>query len=346
MRFQLAPHGARQWRNALIRLSLSMLVILLVPLGFWSWCAWMPGASFRGPLPVLDPETVALRERLRGHVEKLAADIEERNIIHPQALAAAERYVRSQLAAGGRTVTEQRYQAHDLAVANLELELVGTTRKDEIVVVGAHYDSVEGTPGADDNASGTAALLELGRMLASRPHARTLRLVAFVNEEPPYFKTDLMGSLQYAKQARLRNERIVAMLSLETLGYYDTHPKTQKYPAPLGLLYPDTADFVAFVGELKSRALVRRALGIFRHAEPFPSEGLSGPAWVSGVDFSDHWSFAQQGYPAIMVSDTAFFRNAHYHEVSDTPSKLDYDRLARVTRGLARVIHALADASE
>jgi hypothetical protein len=171
-----------------------------------------------------------------------------------------------------------------------------------------------------------------------------VRIVAFVNEEPPFFRTPNMGSLVYARRARARGERILAMLSLETIGWYSDVPGSQQYPLslPLGFIYPTTANFIAFVGNVRSRDLTRRALGSFRRHTAFPSEGAAVPAWIPGIGWSDHWAFWQLGYPAVMVTDTALYRYHHYHTESDTPDKVDYDRLARVVAGLERVVEQLA----
>ncbi|HEX8239577.1 MAG TPA: M28 family peptidase [Allosphingosinicella sp.] len=190
-----------------------------------------------------------------------------------------------------------------------------------------------------------AAVLELARLLADLQGRSTLRirLVLFVNEEPPWFKTDRMGSLVYARALKRSGERVAGMMSLETLGYYSDRPGSQLYPAPLGLLYPDKGDFVAFVGLVSSRAFVRKTVAAFREQAPFPSVGGTAPGFVAGIDWSDHWSFEQVGIPALMVTDTAPFRYPHYHSRADTPDKLDYDRLARVVSGLERVIRRWAD---
>jgi Zn-dependent M28 family amino/carboxypeptidase len=224
----------------------------------------------------------------------------------------------------------------------LEVELIGDSLPREIVVVGAHYDSVLDCPAANDNGTGVAALLSLARRFSGRTADRTLRFVAFVNEEPPYFQTEEMGSWVYAKQCRKQNEAVTAMLSLETIGYYSDQPDTQQYPAPFGLLYPSTGNFVAFVGNIGSGDLVRQAVGSFRQHEPFPSEGGALPEFTPGIGFSDHWSFWQEGYPALMVTDTAPFRYPYYHTPEDTADKVDFERTARVVRGLEKVIVDLA----
>jgi Zn-dependent M28 family amino/carboxypeptidase len=169
------------------------------------------------------------------------------------------------------------------------------------------------------------------------------RFVAFANEEMPYFQSGEMGSLAYAARAAAAGDKISAMLSLEMLGYYRDEARSQYYPPPLSWFYPDRADFIAFVGDIGSRTLVRRAIGAFRQSARFPSQGVAAPAAIPGVTWSDHWSFRQHDTPAIMVTDTAFYRYPHYHLPSDTPEKLDYLRMARVTLGLAAVIKELAN---
>ena len=172
--------------------------------------------------------------------------------------------------------------------------------------------------------------------------ARTVRLVAFVNEEPPFCHTDLMGSRVYARRCRARDENVVAMLSLETIGFYVDEPGSQKYPFPFSLFYPDTGNFVGFVGNLGSRSLTRRSIRAFRESTDFPSEGLAAPGWIPGIGWSDHWSFWQEGYPGVMITDTAPFRYPHYHTPQDTPDRIDYDRFARVVMGVSGVVEALA----
>jgi Zn-dependent M28 family amino/carboxypeptidase len=290
----------------------------------------MPGRSHRGPLPALSDEERALMERLRRHVFELAKD--QRNVD----LERPARYIEAALAARGLQPAAQRFLSAGRPVRNIEVN----PRESAAVVVGAHYDSVPGSPGADDNASAVAALIELAGMLGAEN--LPIRFVAFVNEEEPYFMGPDMGSWVSARRSREGGEPLRAMLSLEMLGYYSEEPGSQRYPPLLGLFYPDRADFIAFVGDLGARRLVRKAIGYFRKAAAFPSEGVAAPALVPGVTRSDHWSFRDQGFPALMVTDTAYNRNPHYHRSSDTPDKLDYERLARVTLGLASVLRELA----
>lgn len=302
----------------------------------------MPGSSHAGPLPPLSGAEAELRDRLGRHVSVLAGEIGERNLWRYEALKASADYIEKAFQAAGYEVTSQHYVVHGKAVHNLEAVLPGASPSAEIVVIGAHYDSVAGSPGANDNATGVAALLEIARLLAREQPARSVRFVAFVNEEPPFFYTQEMGSRVYARRARERGEKIVAMLSLETIGYYTDAPGSQHYPFLFSPFYPDSANFVAFVGNLASRELVQACLASFRSRAAFPAEGIAAPGWMEGIHWSDHWSFWREGYPAIMVTDTALYRYAHYHAQTDTPDKIDYERLARVVAGLARVTRDLA----
>lgn len=294
-----------------------------------------------GPAPGAEAGTPV--ERLRQSVRVLAEDIGPRCIETPAALARAEAWVRAQLgAATGLPVTRLPYTVGGVTVANLEVIIPGRDPTAAAVVLGAHYDSVRWTPGADDNASGVAALIEIARHLEAKALERPVRLVAFVNEEPPYFKTEAMGSLVYAGHLASSGVAVHAMIALDMLGYYDDTPGSQKYPPLIGRFYPKTANFVAFVGDVKSAPAIRRAKAAFSAAVSFPVESIAAPRLIEGVDFSDHWSFWQRGFPGFMITDTAFFRSAHYHEPSDTPATLDFQRLATVTRGVRAVVEHLA----
>ena len=286
----------------------------------------MPGNSYAGPLPALTDAERALAERLRRHVTALAES--ERNAD----LERAARYIESAFAAHGVAVESDWFVSRGRKVRNVQ------TPGPAAIVVGAHYDSVFRSPGANDNASGVAAVIELAALLPDRG----IRFIAFANEESPYFRGPDMGSWHSARTSRERGEALRAMISLEMLGYYRDEPGSQRYPAPLGLLYPDRANFIGFVGDLGSRALVHKVIAAFRRHAQFPSEGVAAPAIIPGIDWSDHWSFRKHGYPAMMVTDTAFNRYPHYHEPTDTADKLDYERMARVTLGLAATLRDLA----
>ena len=281
------------------------LALVGMALGWASCAVRMPGPAHTGPLPELSTAEIVRAERLDTHIRTLSVDIGERNVGRtPASLARAEAYLTEELEELGLAVTREAWMADGVEVANLVVEYPGS---EEIVVVGAHYDSAEGTPGADDNASGVAALLALAAEV--EPGERTLRLVWFTNEEPPWFHGPDMGSRVHARGAAERGEDIVAMLSLETLAYYRDEPGTQHYPPVVAALYPSEGNFVGFVANRKSQALVRAVTRSFREHAAFPSEGASLPASIEGVGWSDHRSFWEQGYPAVMVTDTAPNRN-------------------------------------
>jgi hypothetical protein len=339
MRLAIVPHT--RWGK--IRMIILASILPLLFLAIWLFTVRMPGPAFTGPLAALTPEQDLLRGRLERHVEVLAREIGVRSDdAYPNVVRAAA-YIDSVLRSLGYAVVSDEFSIGGRAYRNLEATLAGTALRHEVVVLGAHYDTAEDAPGADDNASGVAGVLELARRFAGAPQARTVRFVFFPNEEPPWFPTASMGSRHYASAARARNDRIVAMLSIESIGYYDTEAGSQRYPFPLNLAYPDVGDFIGFVSNLKSRRLLHRAIGAFREHARFPTQGAAAPAWVPGVWWSDHWSFWLEGYAAIMITDTAPYRNPFYHTPQDTPDKLDYARMTRVVDGLAHVVRALAN---
>jgi len=331
-----------RWR----RVWLAVGVIVLLGLGALVWEATrvfgMPGESHRGPLPPLTDEQARLRDDLRRDLEHLAGEIGERNMFRLRRLRLAEAFLEDAMTAAGHAVERQGYDVRGTAVHNLAAEIRGADASDEILVVGAHYDTVHGCPGANDNGTGVVALLALARAFAGAEPRRTLRFVCFVNEEPPYFQGPHMGSRVYARGCRQRGETIVGMLSLETIGYYSDEPGSQRYPFPIGFFYPSRGNFISFVGNRASRDLVRRVVGSFRRQVPFPSEGAALPGFVSAAGWSDHWSFWEAGYPGLMVTDTAPFRYSAYHTPADTVDKIDFERLARVVDGLRVVIADLA----
>lgn len=316
-------------------------LLIGLPFSLYSAMIFMPGKSHRGPLPPLSARQADLAAALRRDVVELAERIGERNTDHYAALQKAADHVARELSVAG-PVSRQSYTASGRACDNVEVEIPGTASPGEIVIVGGHYDSVFGCPGANDNGTGIAGVLALARSLAKTAPARTLRFVGFVNEEPPHFRGDDMGSRVYAKRCRERRENVVAMLSLETIGYYSDAAGTQNYPPPLGLFYPSEGNFIAFVGNVGSRSLVKRCVRLFRDRAAFPSEGAAVPGFLPGVGWSDHESFWEHGYPGVMVTDTAPFRYPHYHQPGDTPDKVDFERCARVVEGLEQVLRDLA----
>jgi len=301
----------------------------------------VPGRSHHGALPGLTPEERDLAGRLRAHVVAIAS--EPHNIGHDEAVERAARHIERALEGLAYSIDRQVFSVRGSEVRNIEAtrEPRDTPAADTLIV-GAHYDSFEDSPGANDNATGTAAVLELARLLERwQPRQTRLRFVLFVNEEPPYFMTRDMGSLRYAEALAARKERVTAMFSLETLGCYSDAPGSQKYPFPFGLMFPDRGDFVAFVGLTHSRPLVQETMRSFRSHTSFPTVGGVAPGIIPGIGWSDHWAFGQHGFQGVMVTDTAPFRYPHYHEPTDTPDKVDTERLARVVKGMERVVRDL-----
>lgn len=283
----------------------------------------------------------SLADRLRGHVTHLAVEIGQRNVFHPDALHATADYIRREWATQGYQVNSQFYETKGVKSENLEVIRKGKTRPDEIILVGAHYDTVSGSPGADDNASGVAALLELARLFATTETACTLRFVAFVNEEPPFFFWGRMGSGVYAEAAKARGDNIRLMISLEMLGSYSEKSGSQRYPPLFGFFYPDRANFIAMVSNRASRKELHQLVAAFKAHSDFPVESLATFELIPGVAWSDHLSFWREGYPALMVTDTAFYRSDAYHSAEDTPEKLNYPAMAQVVEGMFRALKGL-----
>jgi len=276
--------------------------------------------------------------QLYSHVEHLSVRIGSRSIYEYSKLEETKRYVVSCLESFGYTPELQKYSYDGQVFSNVIVSIEGKTHPDEMVIIGAHYDTVFGTPGADDNASAVAMLLEMSRILKVFSPGRTIRLVFFVLEEPPAFRTQHMGSYVYAKEAKAKNENIKAMICLEMLGYYTDKKGGQTFPLPLmNLMYSSTPDFIAVVGNLTSRNLVDAVRTSLKQHSSVPVEALSTVSFVPGVDFSDHWSFWKMGYPAVMITDTAFYRNPNYHTERDTIDTLDFNRMTELLKGLLQV---------
>jgi hypothetical protein len=310
----------------------------------WWYMIRMPGSSYRRPLPTLTVDEALLAERLARDVQILAGEIGVRNRYRRLAYERAAQHIEARLREAGLEPQRQPTPPGDpkLTPGNIWAEIRGTSEPDRIVVVGAHYDSYADSPGANDNASGVAAVLSLADRLAGSSPGRTIRFCLFADEEPPYFQTEEMGSLVFAAWCRDRGETIEAMISLETLGWYSDEPGTQKYPAALGAVYPSEGNFIGMVSDVRSRRLLYEVIGAFRETTRFPSEGAALPASLPGVSWSDHWAFWQTGVPALMVTDTAPFRYPYYHTPEDTPDKVIPERMARVVAGLDRVLRRLA----
>lgn len=302
-----------------------------------------PRVGHVGPLPPLSASEGELATRLRTHVTKIAAT--PRNVAHYRALEATASHIEQQLVEMGYAPQTQEFDVTGRPVRNIEVVVPERSGHESAatLVVGAHYDTHGDSPGANDNGTGVAALLEIARGLAGTDSpGRRIRLVFFVNEEQPFSKTDDMGSLRHARALRDSGEPVLGMIALETLGYFAEEPHSQRYPTPFNLIYPNTGNFVAFVGLLRARAFTHAAVSAFRAQTAFPSIGGIAPGFIAGIDYSDHWAYDQCGFPALMITDTAPFRNPHYHALYDLPDTVDYKSLARITAGLIRMIRELA----
>ena len=332
-RFALSSH---KWL-AYVAVATSLVFLI------WFVSVRMPGSSYSGPQAPLHATEVETQVRLEAHVEHLATTIGARSVRERDGLLAARDYIVASLVADGWTPTLQEFEADGEIFWNVEVAVPGDGSTDELVLVGAHYDVCGSRPGADDNGSGVAALLEMAHFAKHANAKRGLRLVFFANEEPPHFGTENMGSRVRARAMTAAQEKVSAMFSLESIGYFRDEPGSQQYPFPLGFFYPSQGDFIAFVGNPNSRQLVRDSIASFRKSTYFPSQGSVSPSFVPGVYWSDHASFWKEGTEAIMITDTAPFRNPNYHRATDTPDTLDFPKLARLVPGLWQVVLSAAN---
>jgi hypothetical protein len=284
-----------------------------------------------------------IQNNLRKTVHVLAREIGSRGHLQTAALNRTIDYITSALSAYGYSVLEQPYVYKGATYKNIYVEKKGTREPEKIIVTGAHYDTVTGTPGADDNASAVAGLLELARLLAGTPLDKTLHFVAFTLEEPPLFRSKYMGSYVYAESLRQAGRDIEGMICLEMIGYFSDGPDSQFFPLPfMRWFYPDRGNFITLVSNMHSKGFLNSIKAGFRKGTDLTAESLSTIFIVPGVDFSDHRSFWKFGYKAVMVTDTAFYRNPYYHGAGDVPETLDYERMTEVVLGLKSAIEGLA----
>jgi Zn-dependent M28 family amino/carboxypeptidase len=279
---------------------------------------------------------------LRLAVTTLSRDIGVRFYQDMERMERTEKYIAAELSSFGLVVTKQSFKFEGRTYHNVIAEQTGSDPAPGILIVGAHYDSVRTTPGADDNASGIAGLFGIARMLAGKKLDQTVRIVAFALEEPPVYRSKNMASYHYAKSLHDRKEPVAGMICLEMIGYFTDREGSQHYPLPfMKLRFPKVGNYIALVGNRKSKAFTEAIAGKFKLATDLPFVTLNAPAIVVGIDFSDHWSFGKFDYPAFMVTDTAFYRNPNYHAPSDHPDTLDYTRMAKVVEGLAGAIEKM-----
>jgi Zn-dependent M28 family amino/carboxypeptidase len=274
----------------------------------------------------------ALIQNLFKHVEYLSVKIGDRHLWKEGSLNKAADYIETVFTSSGYAVWRQNYSCYGQSVSNLIAKKPGTDK--EAVIMGAHYDTVPGSPGADDNASAMAGLLELARLNRETSNKKTLVFSAFVNEEAPCFGSPNMGSMVYAKHLKEQKIPVEVMVSLEMIGYF-SEERIQAYPLPgMGLVYPKTGDYIGVVGNFHSSKHVSFfKKGIRKHSN-INARSLTAPEFFGGINLSDNYSFWHHGYRAVMVTDTSFFRNRHYHQLTDTIDTLDFDRMAEVIKGL------------
>jgi len=302
----------------------------------------MPGRSFKGTPPELTATEKSVAQNLRSHVDALAVGIGIRHAAQSDSLQRAAKYILLQFIRRGFAVTTESFEFAGVTQQNVVAEIIGRRRPHEVIVIGAHYDTCVNTPGADDNASGVAALLEIATLLKDVPLDRTVRFVAFPNEEDSGEAWENMGSYHHAKRSHARGDQLVGMISLEMLGYFSNEPDSQHYPFPFNLFYPDRGNFIGFVGNTASKDWVHKVVRDFRELANFPSEGAAAPERFKDIARSDHWAFWQFNCPALMVTDTSNFRFPYLHGMEDTPDKLDFDAMSRITVGMSKVIVRLA----
>jgi Zn-dependent M28 family amino/carboxypeptidase len=279
--------------------------------------------------------------RLEAHVRMLSETLAPRDAGHPENLDRVAAHIHGAFEQAGGRVADQPYRVGATTYRNVVADF-GPASKERIVV-GAHYDTAGPYPGADDNASGVAGLIELAGLLAGSDPPLTVELVAYTLEEPPYFRSEQMGSAVHAKSLKAAGVKLRAMLSLEMIGYFTDAPDSQSFPAPgLSLLYPTTGNFIAVVGKLGQGSLVGQIRRAMAEATELPVHSIAAPRFLTGVDFSDHVSYWEAGYPAAMITDTAFYRNPNYHTRTDTAETLDYRRMAQVVAGVFAAVRELS----
>lgn len=284
----------------------------------------------------------ASSENLEKSVKKLSEDLVPRNAEHPENLDVVASWIHNCFEPFAERVEYQPFSTGNMTVRNIRAFF--GPESSERIVIGAHYDVAGPFPGADDNASGVAGLIELGRLLADEELPLSVELVSYPLEEPPFFYTKKMGSYVHAFSLKEEKVKVRAMIALEMIGYFSDEPNSQRYPLfLLRPFYPSRGNFIAVVGNLFQRSVVRTVRNSMRNASPLPVESINAPKLLPGVAFSDHLNYWKAGYQAAMITDTAFYRNPNYHTAFDLPETLDYDRMAQVVTGVLAAVKALAD---
>ncbi|MCB0415326.1 MAG: M28 family peptidase [Bdellovibrionales bacterium] len=284
------------------------------------------------------PESVADKvslDNLEQHVHFLSSLSPRRSFENVESLNSAADYITKTLTSYGYEPHYQKYKVDGREYKNIIVSLNPSDQPK--LIMGAHYDSHENTPGADDNASGVSGLLELARISKQQESQipRPVDFVFYTLEEPPAFRTQNMGSYVHAQSLKDKNEKIDLMVSIEMIGYFNNAKGSQHYPLPqLAWWFPNQANFIALIGKLDQWMMMRNIKTAFANHTTLSVESLNAPRKIKGIDFSDHLNYWNNHQPAIMVSDTSFFRNSHYHEPTDTPETLNYKKMAEVVSGL------------
>ncbi len=338
---KFAPSTLQEWLRLPLRVGAALMFLTIALVGLAWAMTWMPGESFRAAPPPLSAPQTARRARLEADLTALAGTIGERNLRVPEGLAAAADRIERAFIQAGWSVSSSPFTCRGQTVRNLIADRPGTDPNADIVLLGAHYDSVERSTGADDNASGVAVLLEAARALGQYSSVHPIRLVAFVNEEPPWFHTARMGSRVLAQQFAARGDRLGQVLVMDAVGFF-CDDDCQRYPPPFQWFFPKQGNFLAVVTRAADWLRLRDIVGLMRTTATLPTEGLAAPRWLPGIDYSDHAEFWNVGYPGILLTDAPTYRNPNYHRMSDTPDTVDLERLTRTADAVIDVVRALA----
>lgn len=336
---------ARSETESALRRACLLKLLLWIVVGVTSVAALLGAYLVQplvGPVTRLDRGLSVDPVRLERHVSALTQDFGPRDVAHPQYLDRCAGYIRTEFERAGGQVSDQPFVRNGAAFRNVVAKFGPETS--EIVVVGAHYDTAGPWPGADDNASGVAGLIELAGLLGRSELSVRVELVAYTLEEPPAFRTQDMGSAVHARSLVAAGTTVRAMIGLEMIGYFSDAPDSQRYPiGALGVLYPGTGNFIAVVGRVGGGSLVRTVKRAMSESSSLPIHSINAPGFVPGIDFSDHLNYWNEGFPAVMVSDTSFYRNRNYHTINDTADTLDYLRMAQVVLGVHAAVLVLSE---
>ena len=319
-----------------IRIGILLLTLLVLPI-LTAWFV-LTQPSFRRN--DTSPMTVPI-DRLEHHVRVLSEDLVPRSHAQPDTLRQCAHYILDHFQKAGARTSMQDYEIIGMTYHNVRA-FFGPESGPRLIV-GAHYDAVTQTPGADDNASGVAGLIELAYLLKQAPPNGPVELVAYALEEPPHFTTPDMGSAQHVQRLKQEGVQVTAMIALEMIGYFSDKKGSQTFPmALLKLCYPSRGNFISVVGSMKQRTLVRDIKAAMRGATDLAVHSLTAPRALPGIDYSDHRSFWEAGIDAVMITDTAFYRNMAYHTPGDTADRLDYTRMAKVVIGVHQAVLSLS----